>query len=90
MYVWNYKSFGKMVTFDTSYKTNKYNLSLGMFCVNHHKSSVIYATAFLFKEDIESFVQVFKTLFGVHGATSTHNYYRLGCRHEGSNEPGIS
>lgn len=56
----DFKLFGKAVTIDSTYKTNKYYLSLGLFCgVNHHKSSVIYAATFVLKEDIDSFVWVF-------------------------------
>lgn len=39
----DYKSFGDAITFDTTYKSNKYNLSLDLFCgTNNHQSTVIF------------------------------------------------
>lgn len=57
----DYKCFGEVVTFNTMYKTNKYHLSLRMFCgANHHKSTIIFAARFISKDDISSFVWLFR------------------------------
>lgn len=56
----DYMAYGDAITFDTTYQTNKYHLSLGLFCsVNHHKTTVIFATGFITKENIDSFVWLF-------------------------------
>lgn len=48
--------YGEAFTFDTTYKTNKYHLSLWMFCgVNHHKSTIFFGAEFLSKENHTSF-----------------------------------
>lgn len=56
----DYSIFGDIITFDTTYHTNKYNLSLGLFCdVNHHKTTVIFVAGFISKENTNSFVWLF-------------------------------
>jgi hypothetical protein len=41
----DYASFGDVVTFDTTYQTNLYNLPFGLFVgVNNHFPSIIFAT----------------------------------------------
>ena len=58
----SYEDFGDCVTFDTTYKTNKFHMPLGVFVgVNHHLQSTIFAVALVRDETIMSFDWVFKT-----------------------------
>ena len=58
----SYEDFGDCVTFDTTYKTNKFHMQLGVFVgVNHHLQSTIFAVALVRDETIPSFEWVFKT-----------------------------
>lgn len=62
----DYQLFGDTLTFDTTYKMNKYNLVLGLFCgVNHYKNMVIFTVftvftvGFVFWENVLSFEWLF-------------------------------
>jgi hypothetical protein len=56
-----YHHFGDVVTFDTTYKTNLYDMPFGLFVgVNNHFQSVLYAGVLMRDEKIESFEWVFK------------------------------
>ena len=56
-----YHHFGDVVTFDTTYKTNLYDMPFGLFVgVNNHFQSVIYAGVLMREEKIENFEWVFK------------------------------
>ena len=56
------EDFGDCVTFDMTYKTNKFHLPLGVFVgVNHHLQSTIFAVALVRDETIPSFESVFRT-----------------------------
>jgi hypothetical protein len=56
-----YHHFGDVVTFDTTYKTNLYDMPFGLFVgVNNHFQSVLYASVLMRDEKIESFEWVFK------------------------------
>nr|XP_040245401.1 protein FAR1-RELATED SEQUENCE 5-like [Aegilops tauschii subsp. strangulata] len=58
----SYEDFGDCVTFDTTYKTKKFHMPLGVFVgVNHHLQSTIFAVALVQDETIPSFEWVFKT-----------------------------
>lgn len=66
-----YQTTRDVVTFDTIYKTNKYHLSLRLFCGSyHHKSSMIFSTTFISKENIESFIWVFQKFVKCMGSPS--------------------
>ncbi|RYR31830.1 hypothetical protein Ahy_B01g056750 [Arachis hypogaea] len=53
--------FGDVVSFDTTYNTNRYNLVLGSFVgVNHHGQSTLLGCAMMKNEDIQSFKWLFK------------------------------
>jgi hypothetical protein len=52
----DYSAFGDVVTFDTTYRTNLYNLPFGLFVgVNHHFQSIIFAGVLLTEETIDAF-----------------------------------
>ncbi|XP_051189262.1 protein FAR1-RELATED SEQUENCE 11 [Lolium perenne] len=56
-----YHHFGDIVTFDTTYKTNLYDMPFGIFVgVNNHFQSVLYAGVLMRDEKIESFEWVFR------------------------------
>ncbi|XP_073031272.1 protein FAR1-RELATED SEQUENCE 5-like, partial [Primulina eburnea] len=56
-----YKEFGDVVTFDTTYLTNKYDMSFAPFVgVNHHGHSTLLGCGLLSNEDTETFVWLFR------------------------------
>ncbi|XP_022872026.1 uncharacterized protein LOC111391106 [Olea europaea var. sylvestris] len=57
-----YKEFGDIVTFDTTYLTNKYDMPSAPFVgVNHHGQSILLGCGLLSNEDTGTFVWLFKT-----------------------------
>ncbi|XP_078177445.1 protein FAR1-RELATED SEQUENCE 5-like, partial [Carex rostrata] len=57
-----YKEFGDVVTFDTTYQTNKFNMPFAPFIgVNHHRQSILFGMALLKCETAENFCWLFKT-----------------------------
>ncbi|XP_022859837.1 protein FAR1-RELATED SEQUENCE 5-like [Olea europaea var. sylvestris] len=57
-----YKEFDDVVTFDTTYLTNKYDLPFAPFVgVNHHGQSTLLGCGLLSNEDTETFVWLFRT-----------------------------
>nr|XP_051195114.1 protein FAR1-RELATED SEQUENCE 5-like [Lolium perenne] len=64
----NYKHFGRVVSFDSTYTTNQYNMIFAPFTgVNHHLQSVFFGAAFLLNEQEESYVWLFKTFLKAMG-----------------------
>ncbi|XP_059647343.1 protein FAR1-RELATED SEQUENCE 5 [Cornus florida] len=58
----SYTHFGDTVTFDTTYRSNRYRLPFAPFTgVNHHGQAVLFGCAFLLNESEASFVWLFKT-----------------------------
>ncbi|XP_061355329.1 protein FAR1-RELATED SEQUENCE 5-like [Gastrolobium bilobum] len=58
----DYNHFGDVVIFDTTYRTNKYNMACAPFIgVNHHKQSILFGCTFLLNETTESFVWLFES-----------------------------
>uniref|UniRef100_A0A2N9J7A5 SWIM-type domain-containing protein n=1 Tax=Fagus sylvatica TaxID=28930 RepID=A0A2N9J7A5_FAGSY len=56
-----YESFNDVITFDTTYLTNKYDMSFTPFIgINHHGESIILGCGLLSSEDTDSFVWVFR------------------------------
>lgn len=52
-----YKEFGDVVTFDTTYLTNKYVMPFAPFVgVNHHRQSTLFGCGLLSNEDTYTFV----------------------------------
>jgi zinc finger SWIM domain-containing protein 3 len=53
----DYEAFGDVVVFDSTYKTNRYNLPLVPFVgANHHPSTAIFGCEIISHENIESYV----------------------------------
>jgi zinc finger SWIM domain-containing protein 3 len=58
----DYKCFGDVVSFDTTFQTNKFEMSFApILGTNHHKQTIIFGCALIFNESIESFVWLFET-----------------------------
>lgn len=58
----NYTYFGDTVTFDTTYRSNRYRLPFAPFTgINHHGQPVLFGCAFLINESESSFIWLFKT-----------------------------
>ncbi|KAH9699106.1 protein FAR1-RELATED SEQUENCE [Citrus sinensis] len=57
-----YKEFGDVVTFDSTYLTNKYDMPFAPFVgVNHHGHSILFGCGLISHEDIETFTWLFRT-----------------------------
>ncbi|XP_058111396.1 protein FAR1-RELATED SEQUENCE 5-like [Magnolia sinica] len=58
----SYNHFGDVVTFDTTYRTNRYGMPFAPFIgVNHHKQPVLFGCALILDESEESLVWLFNT-----------------------------
>jgi len=56
----NYRCFGDVVTFDTTYTTNLYKMPFGLFVgVNNHFQTTFFGGMFMRDETAESFAWVF-------------------------------
>ncbi|RYR04744.1 hypothetical protein Ahy_B06g084522 isoform A [Arachis hypogaea] len=56
-----YEYFGNIISFDTTYNTNRYNLVFGSFVgVNHQGQSTLFGCALMKNEDIQSFKYLFE------------------------------
>ncbi|KAH9655784.1 protein FAR1-RELATED SEQUENCE [Citrus sinensis] len=57
-----YKEFEDVVTFDTTYLTNKYDMPFAPFVgVNHHGHSILFGCGLISHEEIETFTWLFRT-----------------------------
>ncbi|KAJ6829555.1 protein FAR1-RELATED SEQUENCE 9-like [Iris pallida] len=57
-----YKEFGEVVTFDTTYLTNKYDMPFALFVgVNHHGQSTLFGCGLVSNEHTQTFVWLFRT-----------------------------
>ncbi|XP_057461105.1 protein FAR1-RELATED SEQUENCE 6-like [Actinidia eriantha] len=57
-----YESFGDVITFDTTYLTNKYDMPFALFVgVNHHGQSTLLGCGLLSNEDTETYIWLFKS-----------------------------
>jgi hypothetical protein len=64
----NYVHFGDVLSFDTTYSTNQYDMKFAPFTrVNHHMRSIFLGAAFLADEKIESYVWLFQTFLQAMG-----------------------
>ncbi|XP_062028466.1 protein FAR1-RELATED SEQUENCE 5-like [Rosa rugosa] len=57
-----YKEFGDVVTFDTTYLTNKYDMPFAPFVgVNHHGQSILLGCGLISHEDTDTFTWLFQS-----------------------------
>ncbi|KAL6290824.1 hypothetical protein ACE6H2_008334 [Prunus campanulata] len=58
----DYRLFGDVVCFDTTYRTNEYGRPFAPFVgVNHHKQTIVFGAALLYDETAKSFKWLFET-----------------------------
>jgi zinc finger SWIM domain-containing protein 3 len=63
----DYAHFGDVVTFDTTFGTNKEYIPFGVFVgFNHFRETVIFGAALLYDEKFDSFEWLFNTFLSVH------------------------
>lgn len=63
----DYALFGDMITFDTTYSTNKEYRPLGVFFVfNHGRGVVIFGASLLYDETIDLFAWLFEQFLEAH------------------------
>jgi hypothetical protein len=63
----DYAHFGDVVTFDTTFGTNKEYRPFGVFVVfNHFRGTIIFGAALLYDETFDSFKWLFYTFLAVH------------------------
>ena len=64
----DYNFFGDVICFDTTYRTNKYNMICVPFVgVNNHWKNVLFGCAFLLDETTASFISLFETFLELMG-----------------------
>ncbi|XP_042983395.1 protein FAR1-RELATED SEQUENCE 5-like [Carya illinoinensis] len=57
-----YQDFGDVVTFDTTYLTNRYGMPFAPFVgVNHHGQSILLGAGLISSEDTDTFIWLFQT-----------------------------
>ncbi|XP_052193928.1 protein FAR1-RELATED SEQUENCE 5-like [Diospyros lotus] len=57
-----FKEFGDVVTFDTTYLTNRYDMPFAPFVgVNHHGQSTLFGCGIISNEDTRTFMWLFRT-----------------------------
>lgn len=61
-YITTYESFSDVISFDTTYLTNKYKMSFAPFVrVNHHRKTLLFGCGLLSREDTETYVWLFNS-----------------------------
>jgi len=69
----NYGIFGDVVSVDSTYTTNQYNMKFVPFIgFNHHLQNIFLGAAFLADEKIESYIWLFKTFLKAMGGAAPH------------------
>ena len=76
-----YKFFGDVVTFDTTYRTNLYDMPFGLFVgVNNHYQSIILAGVLMRDDQEESFEWVIAELLRMMGGHPPRTILKDQCR----------
>lgn len=68
----NYSVFGDVVSVDSTYSTNQYNMKFVPFTGVNHLQSVFLGAALLANEKIESYEWLFKTFLKAVGGKTPH------------------
>ncbi|XP_071694578.1 protein FAR1-RELATED SEQUENCE 6-like [Rutidosis leptorrhynchoides] len=76
-----YESFGDVVSFDSTYLTNKYDMPFAPFVgVNHHGQSMLFGCGLVSREDTETYVWLFKAWLECMGGRSPKAIITDQCR----------
>jgi hypothetical protein len=68
-----YQQFGDVITFDTTFKTNKYSMPFAPFVgMNNHYQSILFGCALLQDESERSFIWLFETFLEAMDGKKTH------------------
>ncbi|XP_038717244.1 protein FAR-RED IMPAIRED RESPONSE 1-like [Tripterygium wilfordii] len=68
-----YHEFGDVITFDTTYLTNNYDMPFAPFVgVNHHGHSILLGCGLISSEDTKTFVWLFRTWLECMGGVAPH------------------
>ncbi|XP_060213351.1 protein FAR1-RELATED SEQUENCE 5-like [Lycium barbarum] len=71
----DFKIYGDVVSFDTTYRTNKEYRPLALFVgLNNHMEMVIFGAALLYEESTESFEWLFDALFSIMSADKPQTF----------------
>jgi zinc finger SWIM domain-containing protein 3 len=66
--IMDYKCFGDVVSFDTTFHTNKFEMPFApLLGTSHHKQTIIFGAALMFDETIPSFIWLFETFLTAMG-----------------------
>ncbi|XP_012855477.1 PREDICTED: protein FAR1-RELATED SEQUENCE 5-like [Erythranthe guttata] len=77
----DYEAFGDVLSIDTTYKTNKYNLVCAPFTgLNHHKNNVMFGLAFMSRETEASFQWLFNTFLESMGSKQPETIFTDQCQ----------
>ncbi|CAN6686384.1 unnamed protein product [Malus baccata var. baccata] len=77
----DYECFGDVVVFDTTYRTNRYNMICAPFVgVNHHWKNVLFGCAFLLDEKTETFTWLFDTFLESMGGQKPKTIFTDQCQ----------
>lgn len=72
----DYVYFGDMITFDTTFDTNKELRPLVVFIgFNHHRGVVIFGVVILYEETIESFKWLFEGFLNAHAGKKPRSIF---------------
>jgi len=64
----NYKNFGDVVLYDTTFKTNRFNFPLGVFCgITNNRKNCFFGLVLLNEETESSFTRAFNIFINIHG-----------------------
>ena len=72
----DYANFGDVVTFDTTYGTNKELRPLGVFIgFNHHRGLTVFGATLLYDETVESFKWLFESFLVAHAGKRPKTFF---------------
>ena len=72
----DYAHFGDVVTFDTTFGTNKEYRPFGVFLgLNQFRETKVFGAALMFDETLASFKWLFKTFLGAHNGRQPRTIY---------------
>ncbi|RYR42525.1 hypothetical protein Ahy_A08g038993 [Arachis hypogaea] len=75
-----FEYFGDVISFDTTYNTNRYNLVCGSFVgVNHHGQSTLLGCSLMKNEEIESFKWLFQSWLRCMGGNTPKGFLTDQC-----------